>query len=47
MARLLFLVLSISEDGNLMAYGLIHISGSDWNEWKVRDVETGVDLPII
>ena len=33
----------ISEDGNLMAYGL-SISGSDWNEWKVRDVRTGADL---
>ncbi len=35
--------LSISEDGNLMAYG-ISTSGSDWQEWKVRDVETGEDL---
>ncbi len=35
--------LSISEDGKLMAYGL-SISGSDWVEWKVRDVETGNDL---
>ena len=34
---------SISEDGNWMAYGL-SASGSDWNEWKVRDVRTGVDL---
>ena len=32
----------ISEDGNLMAYGL-STSGSDWNEWKVRDVRTGAD----
>ena len=31
---------SISDDGNLMAYG-IAASGSDWNEWKVRDVRTG------
>jgi prolyl oligopeptidase len=30
--------LSISEDGNLMAYGL-STAGSDWQEWKVRDVE--------
>lgn len=36
--------LSISEDGKLMAYGL-STSGSDWQEWKVRDVETCVDLP--
>ncbi|MBD1881327.1 prolyl oligopeptidase family serine peptidase [Coleofasciculus sp. FACHB-T130] len=35
--------ISISEDGNLMAYGL-STSGSDWQEWKVRDVETGEDL---
>ncbi len=36
--------LSISEDARLMAYGL-SIAGSDWQEWKVRDVETGEDLP--
>jgi prolyl oligopeptidase len=35
--------LELSEDGNLMAYGLSG-SGSDWQEWKVRDVETGEDL---
>ncbi|MEH2110510.1 prolyl oligopeptidase family serine peptidase [Nostoc sp.] len=35
--------LSISEDGKLLAYGLSS-SGSDWQEWKVRDVETGEDL---
>ncbi|EAW37949.1 prolyl oligopeptidase family protein [Lyngbya sp. PCC 8106] len=34
---------SISEDGNLMAYG-ISTSGSDWQEWKVRDVNTKQDL---
>ncbi|MEK7755927.1 MAG: prolyl oligopeptidase family serine peptidase, partial [Planctomycetota bacterium] len=33
----------ITEDGKFMAYGLA-ASGSDWNEWKVRDVETGKDL---
>src|SRR6202140_1308995 len=33
----------ISEDGRLMAYGLA-TSGSDWNEWHVRDVDTGKDL---
>ena len=33
----------LSEDGNFMAYGL-STSGSDWNEWKVRDVRTGADL---
>jgi prolyl oligopeptidase len=36
--------LAISEDARLMAYGL-STSGSDWQEWKVRDVETGEDLP--
>ncbi|MBD2742160.1 prolyl oligopeptidase family serine peptidase [Coleofasciculus sp. FACHB-1120] len=35
--------IAISEDGNLMAYGL-STSGSDWQEWKVRDVKTGEDL---
>ncbi|MDF5706958.1 MAG: prolyl oligopeptidase family serine peptidase [Nostoc sp. S4] len=35
--------LSISEDGKLLAYG-ISTSGSDWQEWKVRDIETGKDL---
>ncbi|MGA7932307.1 MAG: prolyl oligopeptidase family serine peptidase [Kovacikia sp.] len=35
--------LAISEDGKLMAYGL-STSGSDWQEWKVRQVETGEDL---
>lgn len=36
--------LAISEDGRLMAYGL-STAGSDWQEWKVRDVESGEDLP--
>jgi prolyl oligopeptidase len=35
--------LSISENGKFLAYGL-STSGSDWQEWKVRDVETGADL---
>ncbi|MBC8121374.1 MAG: S9 family peptidase [Gemmatimonadaceae bacterium] len=35
---------SISEDGKLMAYGT-STSGSDWQEWKVREVGTGKDLP--
>ncbi|MEG3847354.1 prolyl oligopeptidase family serine peptidase [Microcoleus sp. herbarium19] len=35
--------IAISEDGKFMAYGL-STSGSDWQEWKVRDVETGEDL---
>jgi prolyl oligopeptidase len=36
--------IAVSRDGNLMAYGLA-TAGSDWNEWKVRDVRTGQDLP--
>ncbi|MEH2377628.1 MAG: prolyl oligopeptidase family serine peptidase [Nostoc sp.] len=35
--------LSISENAKLLAYGL-SASGSDWQEWKVRDIETGEDL---
>lgn len=35
--------MSISEDGNFMAYGL-STSGSDWQEWKVRDINTKEDL---
>jgi len=35
--------LSISDDAKLLAYG-ISTSGSDWQEWKVRDIETGKDL---
>jgi prolyl oligopeptidase len=34
----------ISDDGSLMAYGLAR-AGSDWQDWKVRDVRTGQDLP--
>jgi prolyl oligopeptidase len=33
----------VSPDGKLLAYSL-SASGSDWQEWKVRDVETGQDL---
>jgi len=36
--------LDVTEDGKLMAYGM-SASGSDWEEWRVRDVETGKDLP--
>ncbi len=36
--------MDFSHDGNLLAYGLA-ASGSDWNEWRVRDVRTGKDLP--
>jgi prolyl oligopeptidase len=35
---------SPSEDGRYLAYG-ISSGGSDWNEYKVRDVATGLDLP--
>lgn len=35
---------AISPDGKLLAYS-IAASGSDWNEIKLRDVETGKDLP--
>ena len=35
---------SISDDGKLMAYGLSD-AGSDWVEYRVRDVDTGKDLP--
>lgn len=35
--------LAISHDGRLMAYALAS-AGSDWQEWKVRDVQTGKDL---
>lgn len=35
--------ITISQDGNFMAYGLSN-SGSDWQEWKVRNIETGEDL---
>jgi prolyl oligopeptidase len=34
---------NVSPDGRLVAYGLAH-AGSDWQEWRVRDVETGCDL---
>jgi prolyl oligopeptidase len=35
---------SPSRDGRLLAYALAD-AGSDWNEWRVRDVATGRDLP--
>jgi prolyl oligopeptidase len=34
---------AISHDGNYLAYGLSH-SGSDWQEWKVKNIHTGEDL---
>jgi prolyl oligopeptidase len=33
---------AISDDGRLMAYGL-HSAGSDWQEWRVREVATAHD----
>ena len=33
-----------TDDGKLLAYGTA-ASGSDWQEWHVRDVNTGKDLP--
>jgi prolyl oligopeptidase len=36
--------LAISEDGQLMAYGL-SASGSDWKEWKVLNIQTRENLP--
>ena len=34
--------LAFSHDGKLLAYGLA-AAGSDWQEWKGRDVATGAD----
>ncbi len=34
---------AVPDDGKLFAYGL-ETAGSDWQEWKVRDIETGKDL---
>jgi prolyl oligopeptidase len=34
--------ISVSPNGKYLAYGT-SASGSDWNEWKVRDVATGKD----
>ena len=36
--------LSISDDGKLMAYALAD-AGSDWNRWKVLEVESGKERP--
>ena len=35
---------AISDDGKLLAYG-VSVAGSDWQEFKVRDIESGQDLP--
>ena len=34
----------VSRDGKYLAYGIAS-GGSDWQEWKVRDLATGKDLP--
>jgi len=36
--------LNVSDDGKLLAYSISR-SGSDWQEWRVRDIGTGKDLP--
>jgi prolyl oligopeptidase len=36
--------LAVSEDGRWLAY-TISRSGSDWQAWRIRSVETGADLP--
>lgn len=35
---------SVSGDGRLLAYGLSK-AGSDWVTWRIRNVDTGEDLP--
>jgi prolyl oligopeptidase len=42
--RLGFAGLSVSPHGKYVAYGL-SLGGSDWVEWRVRDVDSGRDLP--
>ncbi|MET3133154.1 prolyl oligopeptidase [Oxalobacteraceae bacterium GrIS 1.11] len=36
--------MAVSPNGHYLAYGTA-ASGSDWNEWQVRDIDTGKDLP--
>src|SRR5436190_93153 len=36
--------MDVTDDAKLMAYGLA-TAGSDWQQWKVRDVGTGKDRP--
>jgi prolyl oligopeptidase len=33
-----------SRDGRLLAYG-VSVGGSDWTEWRIRDLTTHADLP--
>ena len=35
---------AVSEDGKYMAYS-VSVAGSDWQEWRVRDIATLADLP--
>ncbi len=35
---------AVSRDGRRLAYG-VAVAGSDWQEWHVRDVDSGTDLP--
>ena len=35
--------MEVTDDGKLLAYG-VAVAGSDWEEWKVRDIATGKDL---
>jgi prolyl oligopeptidase len=36
--------MDVTDDAKLMAYGLAN-AGSDWQQWKTRDVATGKDRP--
>ena len=36
--------ISVSKDGRWLAYGVSE-GGSDWQTWRIRDLETGEDLP--
>ncbi len=35
---------AVSRDGKYIAYG-VQRAGSDWQQWKVREIESGKDLP--
>jgi prolyl oligopeptidase len=35
---------AISDDGKYLAYGL-SAAGSDWQEWRLRDIDSGTDQP--
>jgi len=37
-------LIGVAESGSMAALALSH-AGSDWHRWRVRDVETGKDLP--